>query len=169
MAAKKGQKTSKAKDRPLAPARARPTLDLAKRFAALLSEPYSHQLGVCAQLSIPYSTYKDWMAHKEPSPELAQFQAIVLQALDAARVRDIKDARSDIASSQGATCVAFANMHKFHHERRFKRFYQSDEEPKTVKQEITGKDGGPIQSESKVITQDAAQTIARKVLFGEAE
>lgn len=105
-------------------------------------------MGVCARLRVPYSTFKDWMraVPGEDDPDLAEFQSLVISALDQARVADIERAEQALDAAHPAKASATLNIHTFHHEKRFKRFYQGDDEPKASKVELTGKDGGPLET-----------------------
>lgn len=137
------------------PTRARASAELADRFADLLAEEHSHQLGVCGQLGIAYATYKRWMSDDEDaSPEVAAFRAIVLRALDARRKEDMRQAREAVEGAPGTHAATVWNMRKWAHEQRFKRFYA--EEPARV--ELTGKDGGAIDFRN-MSTEDLLATV----------
>lgn len=134
---------------PPARARATPNAELGRQFAELLSEPHAHQLGVCGKLRINYRTFKRWMAAEtEGGTDLDDFQGLVLDALEQARVRDIKnmtEALDDLDGPGVAKASALVNMRTFHHTNRFKRFYGNDEDPKKL--EMSGPDGKPLQQE----------------------
>ncbi len=158
---------------PLARARPRPCKALAEQFAVELAKPHSHQLGACARLRVSYAAYKRWMAAepKEDEEDLADFQAIVLEALDEARVRDIEDLEVEFARVKTGKSGALINKHTFHHGQRFKRFYANDEEPKESKVQLSGPDGKPIQTDNKHehraakgLSKDVARVLALKVL-----
>lgn len=118
-------------------------MELAERFAALLAEPYSHQLGVCGRLGIPYTTYKRWLADEDAAnPDIAAFRRIVLAALDERRRADLEDAERAVDKAPGTHAATVWNMRKFAHESRFRRFYGDD--AAAAKVELTGKDGGPV-------------------------
>jgi hypothetical protein len=136
---------------PPARPRHRPTAELGRRFAALLGEPHAHQLGVCAKLQLSYATYKRWMAadlnDEADDMEHVQFQAIVYEALERARVADIKKLDEEFGQLDGARVAVagpLVNKHTFHHQNRFKRFYANDDEPKKTELDIGNKDGKPF-------------------------
>lgn len=143
-----------------APARARlkANAELGRRFAEALEEPESHQLGVCGKLRINWRTHMRWMAQEiDPAddPDLAEYQALVLEALDKQRRRDLEDAQDKLDNCHPAKASAQFNMSTFRHKGRFARFY---EEPAKHEVQLTGKDGGPMQVES-----NAKVTLAEKL------
>lgn len=125
------------------PPRARANRDLGARFAHLLDTmPHSHQLGVCAELRIPWRTHMRWMADEgEPGSDVAEYQAEVLAALSRKRAADLDDIARDVEAADGAHCSVVWNMRKHRHESRFKRFYD-DAAPTKVA--ITDKDGNDL-------------------------
>lgn len=134
-------------DNPDAPfARARASVELAEQFAELMREEYSHQLGVCGRLGIPYGTYKRWLADEDATdPDIAAFRRIVLAALDERRRADLDAAKQAVEDAPGTHAATIWNMRKFAHESRFRRFYADD--AAAAKVELTGKGGGPVQHE----------------------
>lgn len=123
-------------------ARARASEELAGRFVKLLQVEHSHQLGVCAQLDIPYTTYKRWLADEDATDRgVAAFRRVVLAGLDERRRADLKAAQQAVEDAPGTHAATVWNMRKFAHESRFKRFYA--DEPTKV--ELTGKDGGAVE------------------------
>lgn len=117
---------------------------LGEAFAALLAEPYAHQLGVCAKLGIPWSTHMTWMGKDaDPDSDVAQYQSIVLGALDDQRRLDLDGGQTQLDNAHPAKASAQFNMFRFQHENRFRRFY-GDQEVKKV--ELTGKDGEPLEA-----------------------
>lgn len=155
---------------PSARPRARPTALLAQQIAELLAEPHSHALGACAKLRIHYNTYKRWLSYEPDDhpdmPELAEFQGIVLEALDAARVADVENFEADLDSLGGpgvAKAGAYVNKHTFHHLNRFKRFYANDDEPKKAELDIGNKDGKPFKSH---VSGALSESTRRAILTG---
>lgn len=131
--------------RPPARACACPCKTLGEQFSALLSEPHAHQLGVCGRLRIPYRTYKDWMAKQpEPGSPLEEFQGIVLEALDRARVRDLQNIVVTVEAADNAKASTLANVLLHSHKNRFKRF----EEAAKSEIELSGPDGAPLQTQA---------------------
>ena len=123
---------------------------LGKKFAALLAEPNSHQLGVCAKLGIPWRTHMDRMAAQtEPGSDAEAYQSAILEALDRQRQLDYEDGKQLLDSAPPAKAASYFNLFKLRHESRFRRFYADDNAQKH-QVELTGKDGGPIESENKV-------------------
>lgn len=131
---------------PSARVKLQPNAELGRKVAALLAEDDSHQLGVCGKLRIPYATYKRWLA-AEPRDEqhdLRDFQGIVFEALDAARVRDMEHGRVELERCETGKASPTVNMWKFAHENRFRRFYAADTDPTRL--EHSGPNGGPIET-----------------------
>jgi hypothetical protein len=119
---------------------------LGRKFAALLEEKNSHQLGVCARLGIPHSTHMRWMAaDTETGSDLAAYQAAVLLGLDRQRMLDLEQAQEKLDQCHPAKAGAQFNMFKFSHENRFKRFYGDDAQRHEIA--LTGKDGKAIEHE----------------------
>jgi hypothetical protein len=117
--------------------------ELGKAFAELLSEDDSHQLGVCAQLGIPWRKHMRWMAaDAEPGTDVADYQSEVMAALDRQRRLDLEQGQTQLDGCHPAKSGAQFNMFKFRHESRFKRFY---EETQKHEIELTGKEGGPVE------------------------
>jgi hypothetical protein len=144
--------------------RVRASAELGEQFAALLAEEHSHQLGVCGQLGIPYSTYKTWMADDpEANAGMAAFRRIVLAAVDKQRRDDLKAAQEAVDEAPGTHAATVWNMRKFRHESRFKRFYA--DEP--AKLELTGKDGGPVELDMRNRSVD--ELIALAIATGKRE
>jgi hypothetical protein len=133
-------------DAPTALPRARASAELGEQFAALLKVEFSHQLGVCGQLGIPYRTYKDWMAEEHPTNDgIAAFRRVVMAALDERRRADLAEAQRAVDAAPGTHAATVWNMRKFAHESRFRRFYGDDAAASKV--ELTGKGGGPIETQ----------------------
>lgn len=140
---------------PVPPARARPymaspTRELAEEISRHLAQPKASLVGACAMAGVYYRTVKRWLAAEvteETDPELADFQVIVVGAMERERVRDLLtldiefNALRGMASSKAGPLV---NKHVHYHTNRFRRFYADDEAPSKV--ELTGKDGGPLKS-----------------------
>jgi hypothetical protein len=123
---------------------------LGRKFAALLEQRDSHQLGVCAQLGIPHSTHMRWMASDaEAGTDLAAYQSAVLLGLDRQRMLDLEQAQEKLDKCHPAKAGAQFNLFKFRHENRFRRFC-ADETAQKHEVQLTGKDGGPIETESRV-------------------
>ena len=126
--------------------RARANAELGRRFAELLAEPLSHQLGVCGKLGIPWRTHVRWMAaDAEPDSDLAAYQCAVLEALDRQRIEDLKDIDVGVERAPGTHVGTFWNVRKHRHESRFRRFY----EDATSKVEVSGPEGAPMQHEHR--------------------
>jgi hypothetical protein len=147
---------SRRQGEPSARPRLKPTAELAERFAELLAQPHAHQLGVCAQLQLSYATYKRWMAKDlndvDDDMEHVQFQAIVLQALERERVKDIQKLDKEFDGLDGARVAVagpLVNKHTFHHQNRFKRFYANDDEPKRTEVDLGNKDGAAFKTSNR--------------------
>lgn len=136
------------------PARARANKELGAKFAHLLDTmPHSHQLGVCAELRIPWRTHMRWMAaDSDEDSDLAEYQGEVIAALARQRARDLDDIEVAVEAAEGSKTATVWNMRKHRHESRFKRFY--DEVP-TTKHEHSGPDGKPIQVDAYARMSDA--------------
>lgn len=133
--------------------RARACRALGLKFAELLGERHSHQLGVCARLGIPWRTHMSWMA-KDASgdADLTAYQCEVLAGLDAQRVADLDDIDrvvGDAAVEPGRVSTLW-NVRKHRHEGRFKRFYDDP-----TKVELSGPDGGALQVDVVAKLSDA--------------
>lgn len=123
---------------------------LGRRFAELL-EDGSHQLGVCGKLGIPWRTHMEWMAAKpDAGSPLAAYQGAILAALDRLRMVDLEEAQTKLDGCHPAKAGAQFNLFRFRHENRFKRFY-ADETAQKHQVELTGKEGGPVQSEVSAV------------------
>jgi len=158
--------SSQEKDDGLAVAKRRANRELGERFAELLSEKNSHQLGVCAKLGIPYRTHAHWMAQEaEPGSDIAEYQSAVLAGLDAARRADLDDIDLAIDESEGSHVGTVWNSRKHRHDSRFKRFY----EPDTQKVELTGKDGAPIDVRARPMTRAEALVELKQMLASDPE
>jgi hypothetical protein len=157
---------------PPARVRPRPNAELGEEFARLLGEPHAHQLGVCGKMGLSYRSYKRWMAadvdEDDCKQDLADFQRIVLSALEDARVRDIEALDHAVDCLQGpdvAKAGAYVNKHTFHHQNRFKRFYANDDEPKKAELDIGNKDGKPFaQHHTGPITEQSRRVIVTEFL-----
>lgn len=120
---------------------------LGKRFAALLDEADSHQLGVCGKLGIPWRKHMRWMSEDaEPGTPLAAYQSAVLIALDKQRKLDLDAGQVKLDGCHPAKAGPQFNMFRFRHETRFRRFYE-DETAQKHEVQLTGKDGGPIETQ----------------------
>lgn len=140
--------------------RARASKELGQAFAKLLEEPYSHQLGVSAQLGIPWRAHTEWMSLKaEPDSELAAYQSEVLAALDKQRRADLKGMEVAIEDAETGKVATIWNMRKHRHESRFRRFYEDAKQSI----ELSGPDGGAIQVDAVSKMSDAE---LRKLAMG---
>lgn len=146
------------------PTRGRANKELGAKFAhLLLTMPHSHQLGVCAELRIPWHTHKRWMSTEaEEGSDVAEYQAEVMAALAKQRAKDLDDIDTAVEVAEGSKASTVWNVRKHRHESRFKRFYE-DTAPQ--KHEHSGPDGKPIQVDVYAKMSDA-QLMA--VALGEA-
>lgn len=117
---------------------------LGEAFAKQLEEPLSHQLGVTAELGINWRQHMRWMAAEYESGSQGEaYQLLVTRALDKQRRLDLEEMQNKLDVAHPAKATAQVNVSRFVHENRFKRFY-GDEDVKRV--ELTGKDGGPLET-----------------------
>lgn len=128
-------------------ARRNPDAELGKRFADLLEGPDAHQIDACAALGIPWRTHMDWMAaNPKQGSDLADYQSEVLKALGRQRRLDLEGGQESLDRCHPAKAGAQFNMFRFRHEARFRRFYADDSAHKV---EISGPNGGPIETSAK--------------------
>jgi hypothetical protein len=129
---------------------------LGQRFAELIQQPHAHQLGVCAKLRISYASYKRWMAAdldaEGVKQDLVDFQCTVMEALEGVRVAELESIKQELDDLDGpgvAKAGAYVNVHTFHHENRFRRFYANDDEPKRAEIDLGNKGGTPFKTSNK--------------------
>ncbi len=124
------------------PLRARANRELGLRFAHLLATlPHSHQLGVCAELRIPWRTHMRWMAtDAEEGSDVAEYQAEVMAALAKQRAKDLDDIDTAVEVAEGSKASTVWNVRKHRHESRFKRFYEDAAPLKVAMTDSEGND-----------------------------
>jgi hypothetical protein len=106
-----------------------------------------------------------WRYLEREGDEYEAFQREVLPAIFEQAREEMKSAERDIGSGVNGS-GAWANYHKWRLEKRFRKIF-GDLAQAPTRIEHSGPDGKPLQVTAGPITPEAAELMAKRMLFGE--
>jgi hypothetical protein len=136
--------------------------ELGKAVAAHLdANPDAFVGHACLACGVSRRNHDRWMA-ADDEPARAYADEVLAAIYRQVAVHE-KRAEAAIGSTENGSS-AWANWHRWKLERRFRTIYGDLSSKHVV--EVTGKDGGPLRSESTVLTAEGAAQLKREILFG---